>query len=149
MKKIVLLAAVALLVTGCCDCRKTSTKIYKPLNATEWTLRQMNGRNIAAELTEGKAPTLVLSTDGSYGGFGGCNSYGGQAKVTPSELKYQKDTVGKIEFGAMYSTKRYCRDDKLEYAFFKALDGVDSFTIEGDNLFLFTQGELTLVFVAK
>ena len=149
MKRIVLIVAVALFAVGCCDCRKTSPKAHKPLNATEWTLRQMNGRNVASELTEGKAPTLVLSTDGSYGGFGGCNSYGGQAKITPSELKYQKNTAGKVEFGAMYSTKRFCPDDRFEYAFFKALDGVDSFTIEGDNLYLFTQGELTLVFVAK
>lgn len=149
MKKLSLILVVALLATACCNCRNASPKNHKPLNATEWTLWQMNGRNVAADLTEGKAPTLVLSADGSYGGFGGCNSYGGEFKITPSEIKYQKESVGKIEFGPMYSTKRYCPDDRFEYAFFNVLDGVDSFTIEGDVLYLFEGGELKLVFKAK
>ena len=150
MKKLIVILAVAVLATACCECRKSSPKNHKPLNATEWVLQQMDGRNVASDLQAKEGvPTLVLSTDGSYGGFGGCNSYGGQFKVTPSEVKYQKDNAGKIDFGAMYSTKRFCPDDRFEYAFFKTLDSVDSFTIEGSHLYLFVQGELRLVFVAK
>ena len=150
MKKLIIVLVVAVLATACCECRKSSPKKHKPLNATEWVLQQMDGRNVASDLQEQEGvPTLVLSPDGSYGGFGGCNSYGGQYKMSPSEVKYQKDSVGKIEFGAMFSTKRYCPDDALERALFRTLDRVDSFTIEGDHLYLFVQGELRLVFVAK
>lgn len=148
MKKIAFIVAIALAAVGCCDCRKSESGNHKPLNVTEWRLQQVEGRNVASLLTEESVPTLVLSADGSYGGNGGCNNYGGQYTIVPSELSYQKDSVGKIDFGAMYSTKRYCPNDKFEYEFFGLLDKVDSFTIEGDRLYLFTDGELKLVFVA-
>lgn len=150
MKKLTLVLMVALMATACCNCRNSSPKAHAPLDVTVWQLQQMNGRNVAAMLQEGEqAQTLVLSKDGSYGGYGGCNSYGGEFKITPSEVEHQKDIVGKIDFGAMYSTKRFCGHHNNEDEFFKTLDGVDSYVIDGEMLYLFTAGDLTMVFTPQ
>lgn len=149
MKKLVLLVAIATLAAACCNCRNSSPKNHKPLDATLWELQQCNGQNVASLAeTPQDIPTLRLSPDGSFGGYGGCNSYGGQAKITPSEIEYQKSSVGKIELGNAYSTKRFCKS-LLEPNYFAALGRVDSFTIENDMLYLFADGELILVFKAK
>lgn len=149
MKKSLILtigATIALLVASCCPCRKASNKNHKPLTTTEWSLVQMEGRNITTDFTPEERPRLLLAADGSFGGYGGCNSMGGEYKIVPSEALSQKDIAGKVTFGNIFSTKRYCPNDGLEMALFATLSEVDSYTIEENRLFLFKDGELKLVF---
>ena len=140
------LVAIAALGASCCPCRKAVKRDHKPLNATQWTLSQIEGQNVAELLVEQKAPTIVFDAEGGVGGYAGCNSFGGQYKITPSEVEYQKNIVGKLSLGGMFSTKRFCPNDRLEMRYLSLLEKVDSFTIEGNKLFLFTDGELKLVF---
>lgn len=153
MKKsliLILASAMTMLLAGsCCPCRKASNKNHKPLTATEWSLVQMEGRNITADFTAEECPRLVLATDGSFGGYGGCNSMGGEYKLTPSEAPSQRDKAGVITLGNIFSTKRMCPNDRLEMEFFTLLSKVDAYTIEGSKLFLFDDGELKLVFDVK
>ena len=152
MKKSLIVAAsiiVAILVASCCPCRKATNKSSLPLKQTEWRLIQIEGRNIAPEVVVDGTPRIILADDGSFGGYGGCNSLGGQYTLTPSELPAQRDIAGAIHFGDAFSTKRMCPNDRLEMAFFATLAKIDSFTIEGGKLFLFERGELKLVFEAK
>ncbi len=138
-----------LAVASCCPCRKAANNNHRPLLSTEWSLVQMDGKNITEAFASEGAPRLVLGDDGNFGGYGGCNSMGGTYKMIPSELPSQRDVAGKVTFGGIYSTKRMCPSEGLEMTFFKALSECDSFTIEGTKLFLFHNGELTLVFEAQ
>lgn len=152
MKKslyILLVALSALVLTSCCACRKAANKEHKPLLTTAWVLVQMDGRNVAQELSEGVPPRIILADDGSFGGYGGCNSMGGQYRMTPAEAESQKDIAGTIELSNVFSTKRMCPNDKLEMEFFRTLSSVDAFTIDGNKLLLLSQGELKLVFEAQ
>ena len=141
--------ALCLFVASCCPCRKAVNNTHAPLLATEWSLVQMDGKNITEAFKEDGCPQLVLGGDGNFGGYGGCNSMGGAYNLTPSESPAQKHTSGKVTFGNIFSTKRMCPNDRLEMAFFKHLSECDSYTIEGSKLFLFNDGVLMLVFEAK
>lgn len=148
-KSLTLLLGVAialLLVASCCPCRKASNRNHKPLTSTKWQLVQMDGKNITEHFSAEELPRLVLSTDNSFGGFGGCNSMGGKYQMTPSAANSQRDTAGTIHFGDIFSTKRYCPNAQLEMSLIKLLSEADAFTIEGNKLFLFDDGELKLVF---
>lgn len=150
--QIILVAlAVATVFASCCPCRKASNKNHKPLNATEWVLVQMDGRNISEQFKaeSNGSPRIVFGEDNSFGGFGGCNSMGGKYSLTPSEAPSQKNIAGKIVMSDIMSTKRYCPNDQVEMALFQALSEVDAYTIDGNKLLLLKDGELKLVFEAK
>lgn len=142
-------AIAALVVTSCCPCRKASNRNHLPLLTTEWQLVQMDGKNITSLFVADETPRLILGANGSFGGFAGCNSMGGEYRLTPSEAPSQRDIAGKISFGNIMSTKRYCPNDQVEMALFKTLSEVDAYTIEGSRLFLFDNGELKLIFEVK
>lgn len=142
-------ATIALLAASCCPCRKATNKDHKPLTATEWQVVQIDGKNISTLFSAEESPRLIISADGSFGGYAGCNSMGGQYNMTPSEAPSQKDIAGAISFGNIMSTKRYCPNDQVEMALIQTLSEVDAFTIEGTKLFLFDDGELKLVLEAK
>ena len=148
---ILAVVAIAVVFASCCPCRKASNKNHKPLNATEWVLVQMDGRNISEQFKaeSNGAPRVVFGEDGSFGGFGGCNSMGGKYRQMPSEAPSQKDIAGKIKMSDIMSTKRYCPNDQMEMALFQALSEVDSYTIDGNKLMLLKNGELKLVFETK
>ncbi len=152
MKKSQIVALVLLVVAttlgSCCSCRK-ATKNHAPLKATEWKLEQIGSSSVASLLKENATPTLILAEDGTMGGNGGCNTFGGSFRITPSEAPAHKNTMGGITFSNVFSTKRYCLNDEVEMAYFAALGTIDSYTIEGNKLFLFSSGELKLVFVAS
>ncbi len=151
MKKLQFIVALLVVVTvfsSCCPCRKTTNKNHKPLNGTEWVLVQMEGKNVTEAFENEGNPRIVFGNDNSFGGFSGCNSMGGKYNLTPSEAPSQKDIAGKIKLADIMSTKRYCPNDHIEMALIKALSEVDAFTIEGEKLFLFKNGELKLVFEA-
>ena len=141
--------ALTALVASCCPCRKAANTSHSALLGTEWSLVQMAGRNITEAFGSDECPRLVLSDDGNFGGYGGCNSMGGAYKMTPSESPAQKNTAGKITFGNAFSTKRMCPNDRLEMEYLKSLSECDSYAIEGAKLLLFHDGELSLVFEAK
>lgn len=142
-------AIAALVATSCCPCRKASNRNHLPLLSTEWNLVQMDGKNITSLFAADETPRLILGAEGSFGGYAGCNSMGGEYSMTPSEALSQKDIAGKISFGNIMSTKRYCPNDQVEMSLFEHLSKVDAFTIEGNRLFLFDDGELKLLFEAK
>ncbi len=152
MKKsfsLLIVTLCALFATSCCPCRKASHKAHQPLLATTWVLEQIDGQNVASDNSSFKDACLILGNDGSFSGYGGCNSMGGKYVMTPSEARSQKDVAGKIEFGDIFSTKRMCPNDQLEMNFFRTLDKVDSYVVDGEKLLLLSGGELRLVFRAQ
>lgn len=152
MKKSQILALVLMIAAtlgACCSCRNAA-KNHKPFASTTWTLEQMGGENVTAQLPAGEQlPALTFAEDGSFGGYAGCNSLGGQYEIKPNEAAAKDGAVtGELKLLNPFTTKRMCPNDAMEMAFLAALGTVDSYTIEGDKLFLLSSGELRLVFVA-
>jgi heat shock protein HslJ len=103
-----------------------------PIIGTEWTLVSLNGADVT-----GSAPTLTLNEDGSLGGSGGCNRYGGSYTLAD----------GKLSVSALFSTMMACAEPimRQETAFLNALEAATVARVEGSQLIL--EGEnIRLVF---
>lgn len=152
MKKSQIIAFVLLLsatLVACCSCRKTAQKSV-PMVATTWTLEQLGGHSAQAMLPEGELlPRVTFAEDGSFGGYAGCNSMGGQYEIVPNQEAAKDGAItGELKLLNPFTTKRMCPNAEMENALLAALATIDSYTIEGDRLFLLSAGELKLVFVA-
>lgn len=100
------------------------------LPGTNWTLVALGGEPIP----EGVDSTLVFGADdGSVGGNGGCNTYGGS-------IAYEED--GTIEITEVFSTMMACEDPKMstERGLFDALGAAVTYAIEGETLTLIDEG---------
>lgn len=152
MKKLqfgALIMMVLITLGACCSCR-SAAKNNKTLVTTTWQLEQMGGKSVVEALPAGeRLPSLIFAEDGTFGGYAGCNSMGGQYEVSPNEEAAKKGAVmGTLKLLNPFTTRRMCPNDRMEMAFLAALSTVDSYTIEGDKLFLLSSGELRLVFAA-
>lgn len=77
-----------------------------------------------------RAPFVTFSADGKIGGFGGCNSFFGEASVTETAIDF-------IKIG---STRRFCSGERgvVERRLFSVLKGTKWWQFdEDDNLVIF------------
>ena len=137
MKKffyIVLVVAMAVVISGCCACRKGKNNL--PLVGTEWHLEKMMERelNISPEQF-----VFTFGKDGAFGGVGACNRMMGDYTVTEK---------GGMTFGGVASTRRMCPDAELETRFAQVLESTTHYEIDGDMLLLLSKGELRAVLKA-
>jgi heat shock protein HslJ len=102
----------------------------EPLVGTTWTLTTIGGEGDTVSSTVvGTEVTLTLGDDGTYGGSGGCNTYGGDYEAEGDELR----------LGPARATKMACPGEGVmeqEQAFLAALARVATFAIEGGSLTL-------------
>lgn len=104
---------------------------------TLWQLASMAGEAVLGD----EALTLGFDVEGNFGGYGGCNTYGGVYRVDDE----------RISFGDVFSTRRGCLEDALnqqEQALFTALQHATTHELTNDQLVI-TYGEAesaTLVF---
>lgn len=160
MKRSQILALVvllsSLLFVGCCSCRKAAKESAKaaeakPFVTTAWTLSQIGTKSTAAMLPEGEnMPRIIFAEDGSFGGYAGCNSMGGEYQVADRVEDEKSGTISaNLTILNPFTTKRMCPNDEMERDFLAALATVDSYVQEGAKLMLFSNGVLQLVFEAK
>ena len=92
--------------------------------SVEWIAVSLAGKPFAAEAP----PTFRIDRDGRYGGFGGCNRYGGAAVVEGAKLK----------MGNAFSTKMFCvgAGSDNEMRFLAALRTVTGWQMPGRELTL-------------
>ncbi|WMT92075.1 YbaY family lipoprotein [Pelagibacterium sp. H642] len=104
------------------------------LPGTSWTLVALGGEPIPDDVD---ATLIFGEDDGSVGGNGGCNSYGGS-------IAYQED--GTIEITEVFSTMMACQDPKMstERGLFDALGAATTYAIEGETLTLIDEGGTVL-----
>lgn len=131
------LCAAVLLFTGCCKCRSYQKQTRRPLVGTEWRLVQLEGRPVDKEQEE--SYTLVFSETGDVSGMGACNRLMGS---------YKTDESRALKIGPLGSTRMLCRDDALEQRYFRMLDGVTHYDMDGPMLMLLSDGSLVAVFQA-
>lgn len=95
-----------------------------------WMLESiiLEGQDVNMDVKIGKPLTLQFDrSKKSYGGFGGCNGFGGE---------YIFKQPYDFDFGLTISTQIYCEGgaSEFEQAYFKALDKVTNVGIKGEQL---------------
>lgn len=95
------------------------------LNGTSWVIQYIAGFDL--EQTERKASLSFSDTSTRYGGYSGCNMFGGEFELKGKSL----------HFSNALSTKRACMPGmKTENAVFRMLEATNSYSLEGDKLLL-------------
>lgn len=133
---IILIAALALLFSGCCQCTKYEKLYGRPLVGTQWQLIQMNGRAVAVD----EGYYFTLAADNRFSGKGNCNNIMGDYYIIEG---------GKIHFKNIASTRMMCPDQQTEQQFIEMLDTITDYQRDGGYLYLFVNGELLSVFRAS
>ena len=108
-----------------------------------WKLHSMGSESSQHTIVTGSEATFELDpANGSVAGTTGCNRYFG-----PVELNDDQKT---IRFGALGMTRMACSEElnQQEYEFMRILEKVTHYSLEGERLTLFTDGEQQLVFEA-
>lgn len=139
LSRLALLSALPLLATACASSPSgappasdaepsasvSSQRSAPALVGTSWVLDALQG----AAPVAGSTVTAFVESDGSVSGSGGCNRYRAKFTVTDGTLELDAPPV---------STMMACDPAVMtqEAAFFKALEGVRSFTVEGTRLTL-------------
>lgn len=135
-RSVLLLALSAVLATGTvqkcnkADGAQTGTEqgsaANTDLTAGAWMLATLDGK--AIQLPEGtRTPELTIAKDNAVSGFGGCNRFGGQARVEGAS----------IALPSLMRTKMYCAAvQATEDAFMKALGATNAYRITGNTLVL-------------
>lgn len=136
MKRIATTAALLLALTACGE-----KQAPLPLEGTEWKLVELKGEEDAS-VFDREADAFRFTLDPAekmIAGKGACNRFFG-----PYELTGENG----IELGNMGMTRMACPGMDVEAAFVAALDEADSYSIEGDRLTLFDDGEKIAVLKA-
>ena len=130
------LAAIAILVSACCACRRSGNTV--PLVGTEWKLSQLDGEAVVSDNYR-----MTLSDDGRIAGVGDCNRFTGTFALTSGAGR----TNGGLTVGEnLVSTRKMCPNQGREDAFLKMLSAVDSFSIDGTRLMLIDSGNVIAIF---
>jgi heat shock protein HslJ len=130
------IVAVAILVAGCCACRKNRNTV--PLVGTEWKLSQLGNEPVV-----GDNYRMTLAEDGRISGIGDCNRFTGSfirragGTRTSGELTMAENLV---------STRMMCLNQARETAFMKVLREADSWSIDGNRLLLIRDGDVLAIF---
>lgn len=101
----------------------------RPLIDTKWSLNTVVGAGgTASSVPAGVSATITFTADGRVTGNTGCNSFGGTATVTGTQ----------ITFGDLASTRRACvgAGGAVEADVLRVLAGTATYRIEGDRLIL-------------
>lgn len=117
-----LLAVVGGSAVSCCSACRGARVV--PVSGTEWALIELSGGIVERQ---GERLTLTLGTDGRVAGTGDCNRFFGG---------YTYDEAGRIAITGLGSTRRMCPDQAVEDAYFRALQGAATFSVDGDFLLL-------------
>ncbi len=133
---VMMVAVAAILLSGCCACKKYQKKYGKPLEQTEWTLIQVEGKSFDA----GDKYQIVFGKDKRISGVGDCNRLMGG---------YTADDDGHMKIEQLAATRMMCPDQEMEDKFVKILTEIDTYKLDGKMLLLLRDGELLAVFEAK
>lgn len=92
----------------------------------DWVLNRINDKPIDKSV---KIPNMVINlSQMQVSGNGGCNNYNGQIN---------KVTYNTIKFGNIVNTNRACLNMNIKSDYYNALNAVNTFQIEGDQLIFF------------
>ena len=135
LKFTILAVAVAAMVAGCCPCRKLKMRQEaKDMVDIEWKMIQYRGKSFTGK----EGYTITFGAEKIFTGKGDCNRIKGEYIVND-------DGTLKIELPPA-STRMMCPDQAMENEFFKMIQSLESWQMDGSLLMLFAHGELVAVF---
>jgi heat shock protein HslJ len=130
-------AGIFIVVAGLLMKKQESSQLS--LYETKWMLRKVQTEK-GLEVVNTKAFLKFDKEKGSAGGNGSCNSFGSNALVEGSTIK----------FSNIFSTKMYCEAvQQTENAFFNQLGNADRFSLKGKTLSFYKGDTLVLEFAAE
>ena len=131
-------AALVVVLVGCCNCRAIQKKNQKPLEGTEWQLVQLGSESI--QPVEGKYTIQFFAEENRFAGVGECNHL--TATYSTNE---KRDLV--LENAGM--TRMMCPNQEAEDRFVEMLNKVTRYDMDGQMMMLFAENDLLAVFQAK
>lgn len=134
--RIALLAAVTVLLSGCCACRTYQKRTRRPLVETRWQLVRLGGKSIQPEAG---SFTVVFAAGGALTGTGACNRL---------SAHYEADDTRAMKIGRVAATRMACPDLELEREFVAAIESTTHYDMDGPMLMLLSDGELRAVLQA-
>jgi len=138
MKQFLLHVILLLSFTTMMASEMTDPKPDVSITNTYWKLLEIKGEAVTHSENL-KEPYFILKADNKIAGFGGCNRFFGNYRVTPTQ----------ISLGAMAMTRMMCKGSmELEQNFQKVLQEATHYKIQGENLQLFSNNQLLASFRA-
>jgi len=129
MKQLIILAAI-LFVSIVTFAQDQST--FASLDKVFYKALTMQDNNNQYDLAKGNASMTFNTAENKVTGKTSCNSFFGSLTY-----KDQKPGKGKLKFGALGGTKMACVNDMvIEQVFYKLMEKVNSFEINGNKLYL-------------
>lgn len=129
------LLTLTLFSTVACVSPGKSDVIEPPMDGTIWILKHIGN----TEITNSATQPFIKFENGSFQGFGGCNSFnGGYTK--------EKD---RIRIRQITATKMFCEAIDTEQSFFSNLQRGTKFLIRTDKLIIADGDKPLLLFKAK
>lgn len=131
-----LLWSLALLLAACMPIQPSAPAVVTSttpadskdgLVNTQWQLVSFGPSEAEMPVASAKPLTLEFRPDGQAGGFGGCNSFGGQYQVQGSTLAITQVISTKMACVAQSTTEQESR-------YFKALEAASEFTLADNHL---------------
>ncbi len=99
---------------------------------TYWKLSELNGKPAKLEVGKKEVHMVFMNEENRVHGFSGCNRFSGTYE--------EKD--GRLHFGQMAATMMACMEGmEQEQLFLKALGKTTRYTVNGDNLALYSGDE--------
>ncbi|MBR3800870.1 MAG: META domain-containing protein [Rikenellaceae bacterium] len=126
MKRFLFAMIAAAAVVAC------STEQPTTLENTEWKLVELRGENNEKFATEPDSFFFTLTEENGLTGVGACNRFFGN---------YRLGGLDTLELEPMGMTQMACPNMELEDEFVKMLHEVNTYSIEGNRLVLFNEGE--------
>ena len=138
MKLVTFISAGAFILASAFIIKKNHPVQSRSIFETKWMLTQIATDSVQPQMN-GRAFIRFDREKQSAGGNGSCNSFGSTAKVEGNTLQVSR----------IFSTKMYCEGvQSTEDQFFRLLEKSNRFTISDQQLTLYQDDQLLLVFKA-
>ncbi|HLR36509.1 MAG TPA: META domain-containing protein [Chitinophagaceae bacterium] len=116
------------------------SKLNGKVTETYWKLVSLNGEKVVVDSSFNREPYLILKEkDNKVSGNAGCNQIMGSYTLKEGD---------KIEFSQMASTMMACPNLDSERAFLDAIEKVDQYSLNGEELVLKSEGQPVATFKA-
>ncbi|WP_337841790.1 copper resistance protein NlpE N-terminal domain-containing protein [Rheinheimera sp.] len=92
------------------------------LTGVRWQLQELAGQPVQG--TPAQRPYIEFGTDGRISGFSGCNQFTGG---------YETEGL-RLRFLPLATTQKACAGGELESQFLQVLQGIDNFSVNGNEL---------------
>lgn len=133
----ILIGTLAILVAGCCPCRKYQRLYGAPLVGTQWQLIQLDGKDLPEPDSRF---TLHFASRKQVDGTSGCNRFSADCEAEPD---------GHLHIGVIATTRMSCPEAEREAAFLKMLHATVRYELDAKMLVLSDSVGVRAIFQAR